>query len=226
VLRNAVDSLLITPLQVLDNYTQLNAYGLHVAGEMIIVNYEKDTKDLNLRFQIANLMEWLGIFRGTFASTIFQSNYDLYIESELFYRVIEINTKVQIYKNQFLWYADDQAQLYSSIMNDPPVQLAQTIVSQMKQGAFNSFNNTSFKVDNLIDNWFGNMTIVIDAVNQVFVELNSNIEKEFSSSTVTKYTLLIGLLIELVVATQLIWMASPIVVFYFRGECSRMFKRS
>jgi len=214
ILRMEVDGLVITPLEVMDNYTQMNAYGLQVAGEMMVDNNDEFTNSLNLRFQIASMMEWLGIFRGTFSTILNFNNF----ESDILYRLIEINTKIQIYKNQFLWYSDVEAQLYSAIMNEPPIQLAQNIINQMKQAAFENFTTTiNNTLSDEIDSWFGNMTIIIDAVNQVFGQLNSDVQKEFSDKRSINVIILIGLLIEFAVAVQLIWLAAPIVVFYFRG---------
>jgi len=182
LLRNEVDSLVITPLEVMDNYTQMNAYGLQVAGEMIIEN-DKFRNSLNLRFQIASMMEWLGIFRGTFSTLLNFNHFD----TDILYRLIEINTKIQIYKNQFLWYSNEEAQVFSSVMNEPPIQLAQDIVAQMKQAAFDNFNSTiNNTLSNEIDSWFGNMTIIIDAVNQVFTQLNSDVQMEYSDQSSTK----------------------------------------
>mmetsp|Transcript_96 Transcript_96/g.104 ORF Transcript_96/g.104 Transcript_96/m.104 type:complete len:415 (+) Transcript_96:80-1324(+) len=210
-------------------YTDINA--LFVDFELFesFSKFEDTSRGLYTIIRESLLNEFTGIERGTFAA-LFERGY--YTSQDEFLDIINIlSQKSETEKELDVLLRDEHLQVSTDVKNSASVREAIRITDEMRNTAINvnffetadflAFNRANpFTIDP--DEWFGNMTTIIDSkrtLRAVLFDDHKKVQRKHLTQTIIDACIaFIALCLEVTACSTLIYLAWPVLKLFWRLE--------
>jgi len=217
--RDKVLNLSISGEASLKYYTTLNRFYFDFLRRDSFTNIEASSRRLLALVRINMLHEYSSEERGALSFLILSGSYR---DDSVYSNIIRIlSNKDAIREELELLLEHDDEDLYNEILNNSTNVQATNITDSMRTTLLDAHvNNASFNLN--VGHWFNNMSIVVDMMEplhkHIFDKHEALLRTNFIYFVFAFVLALIGLIIEVIACTLLIYLAWPVLKLFWTME--------